>query len=386
MSILDLMALKREQMGQRTDLSNKGLEGIRGAALSLDAMMKEEDKRKREIAKQQFDQELDIRKQNETERSNLMSEKDKAEQNALAKNTLGLNQTKHSYDVAKDAIDRQDAQTKIERARGADIIKSGVLSTNVMEKAPNGIDQDAYILNKVMTQIEQYPEYAKNFKQEDVLAAIKLRQEAIKEAQDQSKLDQVKVNQEWARIKEAKDRASDKAWGTSRERDTDTQLEMRARAWESIIKNVEEHPESLGVMRDASSKLRTLIGERDMDDVRVSVPVAMEFTNYINDKFGTAVSVGEMEQAIKSFANLRDDPDVFLQIARKIASDARYEQQYRREHGGYREPGQPGFPAQSASQASTSKSVKESEKIKTSVTSGSSPEDKALLDALLKSM
>jgi hypothetical protein len=384
MSILDLMALKREQMGQRTDLSNKGLEGIRGAALSLDAMMKEEDKRKREIAKQQFDQELEIRKQNEAERSNLMSEKDKAEQNALAKETLGLNQTKHSYDVAKDAIDRQDAQTKIERLRGADIIKSGVLSTNVMEKAPEGVDQDAYILNKVMTQIEQYPEYAKNFKQEDVLAAIKLRQEAIKEAEREAKLDQTKVSQEWSRIKASKERNQERPWGTGRERDTDTELEMRARSWESIIENVEKNPDALGVARDITAKLRTLIGQRDIMDSTVSIPVAQEFTRYLNNNFGASVSAFEMEQALKSFPNMRDDPQVFLEVARKLASDARYEQQYRRTHGGYREPGQPvsSMPVPK----STSKSISESEKIKTKITAGSSPEDKLLLEALLKSM
>ncbi len=384
MSILDLMALKREQMGQRTDLSNKGLEGIRGAALSLDAMMKEEDKRKREIAKQQFDQELEIRKQNEVERSNLMSEKDKAEQNALAKETLGLNQTKHSYDVAKDAIDRQDAQTKIERLRGADIIKSGVLSTNVMEKAPEGVDQDAYILNKVMTQIEQYPEYAKNFKQEDVLAAIKLRQEAIKEAEREAKLDQTKVSQEWSRIKASKERNQERPWGTGRERDTDTELEMRARSWESIIENVEKNPDALGVARDITAKLRTLIGQRDIMDSTVSIPVAQEFTRYLNNNFGASVSAFEMEQALKSFPNMRDDPQVFLEVARKLASDARYEQQYRRTHGGYREPGQP--VSSMLVPKSTSKSISESEKIKTKITADSSPEDKLLLEALLKSM
>jgi hypothetical protein len=384
MSILDLMALKREQMGQRTDLSNKGLESIRGAALSLDAMMKEEDKRKREIAKQQFDQELEIRKQNEVERSNLMSEKDKAEQNALAKETLGLNQTKHSYDVAKDAIDRQDAQTKIERVRGADIIKSGVLSTNVMEKAPEGVDQDAYILNKVMTQIEQYPEYAKHFKQEDVLAAIKLRQEAIKEAEREAKLDQTKVSQEWSRIKASKERNQERPWGTGRERDTDTELEMRARSWESIIENVEKNPDALGVARDITAKLRTLIGQRDIMDSTVSIPVAQEFTRYLNNNFGASVSAFEMEQALKSFPNMRDDPQVFLEVARKLASDARYEQQYRRTHGGYREPGQP--VSSMLVPKSTSKSISESEKIKTKITADSSPEDKLLLEALLKSM
>jgi hypothetical protein len=378
------MALKREQMGQRTDLSNKGLESIRGAALSLDAMMKEEDKRKREIAKQQFDQELEIRKQNEVERSNLMSEKDKAEQNALAKETLGLNQTKHSYDVAKDAIDRQDAQTKIERVRGADIIKSGVLSTNVMEKAPEGVDQDAYILNKVMTQIEQYPEYAKHFKQEDVLAAIKLRQEAIKEAEREAKLDQTKVSQEWSRIKASKERNQERPWGTGRERDTDTELEMRARSWESIIENVEKNPDALGVARDITAKLRTLIGQRDIMDSTVSIPVAQEFTRYLNNNFGASVSAFEMEQALKSFPNMRDDPQVFLEVARKLASDARYEQQYRRTHGGYREPGQP--VSSMLVPKSTSKSISESEKIKTKITADSSPEDKLLLEALLKSM